>query len=271
MHHRSGEPSDQGLHRPSSPVSKNKRKKPKNKKSSNNGHRTPDKENADHGEEWNGLDDLDGDDDDNNGDEEEEQEEKPRKKKKTSSQVKKHKPADGDLIEDPSQISPMRSVVLEPLSKTLRQPAQERVFKDLSCINERIASLVQVKQMGLSTPENKKQLKQLMADRKKKSYELKRLQSKQKASNKYRVKQKKIVMTHFLAVFVQSLILFFRLRTYSRRNRNYNHNCRNSTGAVLVVHEWRNNVRICCRSSKTLLKSVVRAMIDDNQKPSVLV
>jgi transposase len=47
--------------------------------------------------------------------------------------------------------------------------------------------------MGLATPENKKQLKQLMKDRKKKAYELKRLQSKQKASNKYRVKRRKIV------------------------------------------------------------------------------
>jgi hypothetical protein len=47
--------------------------------------------------------------------------------------------------------------------------------------------------MGLSTPENKKQLKKLMVDRKKKAYELKRLQSKQRASNKYRNKQKKIV------------------------------------------------------------------------------
>jgi hypothetical protein len=47
--------------------------------------------------------------------------------------------------------------------------------------------------MGLATPENKKQLKQLMKDRKKKAYELKRLQSKQRASNKYRVKRRKIV------------------------------------------------------------------------------
>ena len=93
---------------------------------------------------------------------------------------------------------------LEPLAKQKRQPAQERAYKELSSINERIASLVQVRQMGLSTPENKKQLKQLMKDRKKKAYELKRLQSKQKASNKYRVKRRKIVKkkkNYFLLIF----------------------------------------------------------------------
>jgi len=63
--------------------------------------------------------------------------------------------------------------------------------------------------MGLSTPENRKQLKQLMKDRKKKAYELKRLQSKQKASNKYRVKRRKIVKTkkNFLNYFYFVFIL----------------------------------------------------------------
>jgi hypothetical protein len=56
--------------------------------------------------------------------------------------------------------------------------------------------------MGLATPENKKQLKKLIVDRKKKAYELKRLQSKQKASNKYRTKQKKIVKKKlFFSIF----------------------------------------------------------------------
>ena len=40
--------------------------------------------------------------------------------------------------------------------------------------------------------ENKKQLKKFIVDRKKKTYEFKRLRSKQKASNKYRTKQKKL-------------------------------------------------------------------------------
>jgi hypothetical protein len=47
--------------------------------------------------------------------------------------------------------------------------------------------------MGLSTPENKIQLKQLIRDRDKKGFELKRLQSKQRSSNKYRIKKKNIV------------------------------------------------------------------------------
>jgi len=117
---------------------------------------------------------------------------KQRKRRKKSYYVKKRKPADEDIIEDPSQLSEQQNGgPLEPLPKKLRQPAQERAYKELSAINERIASLVQVRQMGLATPENKKQLKKLMVDRKKKAYELKRLQSKQRASNKYRNKQKK--------------------------------------------------------------------------------
>jgi hypothetical protein len=48
--------------------------------------------------------------------------------------------------------------------------------------------------MGLSTPENHKQLKQLMKERKIKAFHLRRLQSRQRASNKYRVKQRKIVI-----------------------------------------------------------------------------
>jgi len=86
------------------------------------------------------------------------------------------------------------------LDKQKRQPAQQRVYNELSDINQRIASLVQVKQMGLSTPENHKQLKQLMKDRKVKAFQLKRLQSRQRASNKYRVKQRKIVKTQIFVI-----------------------------------------------------------------------
>jgi hypothetical protein len=50
--------------------------------------------------------------------------------------------------------------------------------------------------MGLATSDNRKQLKQLMRDRKKKAYELRRLQLKVKASNKYRDKRRKIVRTN---------------------------------------------------------------------------
>ncbi|CAF0966037.1 unnamed protein product [Didymodactylos carnosus] len=74
-----------------------------------------------------------------------------------------------------------------------KAPAQELALRELNDINERIASLVQVKNMGLSTADNAKQLKKLVQARKKKAQELKRLQSKQRASNKYRDKRKKKV------------------------------------------------------------------------------
>jgi hypothetical protein len=48
--------------------------------------------------------------------------------------------------------------------------------------------------MGLSTPDNKKQL---IKDRNKKAFELKRLQSKQRSSNKYRIKKKKNCKIYF--------------------------------------------------------------------------
>ncbi len=136
-------------------------------------------------EEWNGLDYLDN-------------EEVKKKKQKIiyplTHPIRIRKPVEKEiLIEDPTQIPPVPGIPLEPLSNHKRQPAQERLFKELCAINERIASLIQVRQMGLSTPENKKQLKQLIRDRDKKAFELKRLQSKQRSSNKYRIKKKKIV------------------------------------------------------------------------------
>jgi hypothetical protein len=139
-------------------------------------------------------------DDDDDDDEDEDDEIDKKKKKKKSYYVKKRKPADDDITEDPSQLSQITSGSLEPLPKRIRQPAQERAYKELSAINERIASLVQVRQMGLATPENKKQLKQLMKDRKVKAFQLKRLQSRQRASNKYRVKQRKIVKTQIFVI-----------------------------------------------------------------------
>ena len=122
------------------------------------------------------------------------QKEKRKNQKKNFFIKKKRRNIDEEITEDPSSfLIPLPGGPLEPLSKQKRQPAQDKSYKELSAINERIASLVQVRQMGLATADNKKQLRQLMRDRKKKAYELKRLQSKQKASNKYRVKRKKIV------------------------------------------------------------------------------
>ncbi|CAF3356407.1 unnamed protein product [Rotaria socialis] len=204
IYNKLGAPAHEGLARPPSPVNPPRkdnrgrpRKNSKNVEPNETTVTTSNKENSgekkdNEEEEWNGLDDLDDDDDDDDEEEEEQQQEK-KKKKKKSYYVKKRKPTDEDIIEDPSKLAQTTGGPLEPLPKKIRQPAQERAYKELSAINERIASLVQVRQMGLSTPENKKQLKQLMVDRKKKAYELKRLQSKQRASNKYRNKQKKIV------------------------------------------------------------------------------
>ncbi|CAF1478065.1 unnamed protein product [Rotaria sp. Silwood1] len=146
----------------------------------------------------NDQEDDDDDDDDNNNDDEENiqnnAEEKKKKKRDLDYRLRKRKPIEEEIIEDPKELPPIGGAPpLEPLSKIKRQPAQERLFKELSSINERIASLVQVRQMGLSTPENRKQLKQLMKDRKKKGFELKRLQSKQKSSDQYRIRRKLIV------------------------------------------------------------------------------
>lgn len=173
IYHKLGAPENEGLARPPSPVNpprKDNRGRPrKNANNTDTNEQIPttttkNKENnsekKDKDEEWNGLDDLDDDDD------EEEQEKKTRKKK--SYYVKKRKATDEDIIEDPSKLIQTTGGPLEPLPKKVRQPAQERAYKELSAINERIASLVQVRQMGLSTPENKKQLKQLIVDRKKK-------------------------------------------------------------------------------------------------------
>ena len=145
-------------------------------------------------------DDDDDDDDNDNGQNEEgnpdEDEEDLIKKRKTKKFFygKKRKIVAEEIIPDPSTLNPIPTgTPLEPLTKQKRQPAQEKAFKELSSINERIASLVQVRQMGLATSDNTKQLKQLMKDRKKKAFELRRLQSKVKASNKYRMNRRKIV------------------------------------------------------------------------------
>ena len=85
------------------------------------------------------------------------------KKKKTKKIFygNKRKYIEPEVIPDPTDIpSIIQGKLLETLTKRKRQPAQEKVYKELSEINERIASLIQIRQMGLSTPENKKQLKQ---------------------------------------------------------------------------------------------------------------
>ncbi|CAF4260586.1 unnamed protein product [Rotaria sp. Silwood2] len=187
-------PSNQDLERPSSPLSsaqpKNSRSRPKKKPKIDQSNDTTNEDDK----QSKGVDDLDEDDlEDEDEDEDEDDEEKKNKNKKKAYFIRKRKPIEEVIFEDAKGLPAVSGVSLEPLAKQKRQPAQDRAFKELSSINERIASLVQVRQMGLSTPENRRQLKQLMKERRKKAYELKRLQSKQKASNKYRIKRRKIV------------------------------------------------------------------------------
>ena len=145
-------------------------------------------------------------------------------RKKRWRKIKKRPKLDDEIIEDPRDLVNVNGKNLEPLPKLRSQPAQDRAYKELSSINERIASLVQVRQMGLATPENREQLKQLMRDRKKKSFELRRLQSKQRASNRYRVKRRQIVINLVQSIeeirYFISFISLFRSSIYLKRNQN---------------------------------------------------
>ncbi|CAF0900718.1 unnamed protein product [Rotaria sordida] len=153
--------------------------------------------NQDNNEDVEDYDDDDDDDDDDDNDDDDDDEDDQGKNKKTKKQksgnIKKRKLVDEELLKDLQGLSSVDGVQLEPLSTQTRQPAQERVFRELSAINDRIASLIQVKQMGLLTLENRKQLKQLIKDRKTKAFQLKRLQSKTKASFRYRDKRRRII------------------------------------------------------------------------------
>jgi hypothetical protein len=169
-------------------------------------------------EEWNGLGNLDND-----------EEAKNKNQKKVyplTFPIKIRKPVEKEIfIEDPTQVPPIPGIPIEPLSQQKRQPAQERLFNELNSINERIASLIQVRQMGLSTPENKKQLKQLIKDRNSKAFALKRLQSKQRSSNSYRIKKKQIVIFFSSkSSCFSSFFCNFRLNIYLKQNQNYIHN-----------------------------------------------
>ncbi|CAF2310322.1 unnamed protein product [Rotaria sp. Silwood2] len=81
----------------------------------------------------------------------------------------------------------------EILAKKTRAPAQEKVSKEIYEINERIIQLVQVKNMGMATAEQEKQLKKLLVEQKKKSNDLKRLKAEQTAKKRAReIKKRKI-------------------------------------------------------------------------------
>ena len=78
-------------------------------------------------------------------------------------------------------------------AEKVKTPVQEMVLKDLKEISERIANLIQVKSMGLLTAENQKTLKKLIEQKQQRTTDLKRLQSKQRASTRYRERKKRRV------------------------------------------------------------------------------
>ncbi|CAF3047913.1 unnamed protein product [Rotaria sp. Silwood2] len=75
----------------------------------------------------------------------------------------------------------------------IKTPAQEAVIQEIKEISERIASLVQVKNMGLSTSDSNNTLKKLLQQKRERSAELSRLQSKQRSSLRYRERKKRSI------------------------------------------------------------------------------
>jgi hypothetical protein len=73
----------------------------------------------------------------------------------------------------------------------IKAPAQEAIAQEIKEIGERIANLIQVKNMGLSTDETNHTLKKLIRQKKERSTELSLLQSKQRAGLRYRQRRKK--------------------------------------------------------------------------------
>lgn len=144
-----------------------------------------DKESFDDEDEEN---ENDNDQDDDYTEDEPAKKKRGRKKKIDSVNVgrakksRKKRADSSDFEQPPEQIR----TVSEILAKKTKAPAQERVSKELHEINERIIQLVQVKNMGMATTEQEKQLKKLLVEQKKKSNDLKRLKAEQAAKKRYR-------------------------------------------------------------------------------------
>ncbi|CAF2145043.1 unnamed protein product [Rotaria magnacalcarata] len=77
----------------------------------------------------------------------------------------------------------------------VKAPAQEALAQEIKEISDRIANLIQVKNMGLSTEETNHTLKKLIRQKKERSTELSLLQSKQRAGLRYRQRRKKRLET----------------------------------------------------------------------------
>jgi hypothetical protein len=98
---------------------------------------------------------------------------------------------DDDNDESNSEKAPPKiRTAAEILAKKSKAPAQDKVAKELHEINDRIIQLVQVKNMGMATAEQEKQLKKLLVEQKKKSNDLKRLKAEQAAKKRYREAKK---------------------------------------------------------------------------------
>ncbi|CAF4841602.1 unnamed protein product, partial [Rotaria sp. Silwood1] len=119
----------------------------------------------------------------------------------TKRRKKREESSDPDFDPDSSSVPPPSSssksekirTAAEILAKKSKAPAQDKVSKELHEINERIIQLVQVKNMGMATNEQEKQLKKLLVEQKKKSNDLKRLKAEQAAKKRYReIKKRKI-------------------------------------------------------------------------------
>jgi hypothetical protein len=78
-------------------------------------------------------------------------------------------------------------------AEKVKAPVQESVLNELKQISERIENLIQVKSMGLLTAENQKKLKKLIEQKQQRTTDLKRLQARQRASTRYRERQKRHV------------------------------------------------------------------------------
>ncbi|CAF1243948.1 unnamed protein product [Adineta steineri] len=148
------------------------------------------------------------DNDDGNDDDYEPQKKKRGRKKKCESNIgfenggrvskkrrKRDESSDPEFEpeEPPTKPKEKMRTAAEILAKKSKAPAQEKVANELHEINERIIQLVQVKNMGMATNEQEKQLKKLLVEQKKKANDLKRLKAEQAAKKRYReIKKRKI-------------------------------------------------------------------------------
>lgn len=112
----------------------------------------------------------------------------------TKRRKKRAESSDPEFEPDSSPATPKETerirTATEILAKKTKAPAQEKAARELNEINERIIQLVQVKNMGMATAEQERQLKKLLVEQKKKSSDLKRLKAEQAAKKRYREAKK---------------------------------------------------------------------------------